>query len=119
MVNTEPQFEVYDTSREDVPTIDESHNGDVFDSDSVTADVLIVGYDNLCEFLNKNQKTVTVYSERLGQEIEGEVGMFRWSEVGVEHAPSHEFCYCGAKIQTRSPERLHEVTQCHQIETGH
>jgi len=45
--------------------------------------------------------------------------MYRWSELNVDDAPIHEFCHCGAEIQTRSKERVEEVSSCHHIGTGH
>jgi hypothetical protein len=119
MEETETEFAVYLESRDDVPTADESHQEGVdFNTDEIEPDKVITGYNNLSDFLDENQKTVTAEIEEFG-EVEYETGMYRWSELNVDDAPIHEFCHCGAEIQTRSKERVGEVSSCHHIGTGH
>ena len=111
---------MYLKSREEIPTVDESHqDGISFNPDDVEVDKTITGYKNLTEFLDNHQETYVTYSERFDKEIEGEVSMYRWCEVDVENAPVHEFCHCGAEMQTRSAERLENVSMCHHVGTGH
>lgn len=120
MDDTEPQFELYLNSRDDVPNPEELHKNEVkFNHENVEADKIITGYDNLTTFLDENTEKYVTYSERFDEEIEGEVYTYMWREVNVETAPTHEFCHCGAEIQTRSKERIEDVSTSHHVGTGH
>lgn len=118
---TEPVFEVYDKTREDVP--DEPFDADPedFNPAEVPADDTIEGWDALTDFLDNNKMTVTVGGEDDGEEAsEIEVHQYCWVEVGVESAPIHEFCSeCDASVQTSSAERLADIRNMHHVSTGH
>jgi len=117
----EPDFEVYDKARADMPdSVEELWELDDDYLEEVSPDEVVSGYEELMEFLDETAEKETV-EKPSGEEVvvSGE-NNYWWAEVDVDSAPEREICgTCGKTKRTRSEERVDELRHMHHVATGH